>query len=85
MELPEPLSPLQRATRAVTFWSRVVPILANYAMIGRKLDRIKAEKGGDGIDPQEEKRLWEEAHEYGSTILASTISDLKGFYVKVGI
>lgn len=80
--LPEPLSPLERATRAVSFWSRVVPILFNYANIGRKVDRLKA--SGTPMDPFEEQKMWDEAHEWGSTQLSSTIMDLKGFYVKSG-
>lgn len=49
MELPKPLTPIERAARSVTFWSRVVPILANYALVQRRLDKVKEEEGS--IDP----------------------------------
>lgn len=29
----------------MSFWTRVVPILANYAMVQRRLDTIKEEEG----------------------------------------
>lgn len=80
--IPGPLSPFQRIQRAATFWSRVVPILGNYAMIRRKLETAKEK--GEPISAEEEAKLWEEAHDWGSERLAATISDLKGFYVKSG-
>lgn len=71
---------MQRIQRAASFWSRVVPILGNYALIRRKLEAARDK--GEPIPAAEEEQLWEEAHTWGAERLASTISDLKGFYVK---
>ncbi len=51
-------------------------------MIRRKLEA--AREKGEPIAGAEEATLWEEAHEWGAERLASTIGDLKGFYVKSG-
>lgn len=79
--IPAPLNPVQRLRRAATFWSQVVPILGNYALIQRKL--AAAKEKGDPVSPEEEVKLWEDAHNWGAERLASTIQTLKGFYVKV--
>ena len=63
-----------------SFCSVVVPILGNYALIQRKL--AAAREKGEPVGAAEEEKLWTEAHEWGSERLASTIMDLKGFYVK---
>ncbi|TFJ88515.1 hypothetical protein NSK_000089 [Nannochloropsis salina CCMP1776] len=80
--IPAPLNPVQRLRRAATFWSQVVPILGNYALIQRKL--AAAKEKGDPVSPEEEVKLWEDAHNWGAERLASTIQTLKGFYVKSG-
>jgi hypothetical protein len=49
-------------------------------MIKRRLET--AREKGEPIAAAEEEKLWEEAHDWGATRLADTISDLKGFYVK---
>lgn len=79
--IPKPLNPLQRITRAATFWSQVAPILGNYALIQRKIAAAKDK--GDPITEEEAKKLYNDAHDWGANRLASTIMDLKGFYVKV--
>lgn len=79
--IPKPLNPLQRVARAATFWSQVAPILGNYALIQRKI--AAAKDRGEPITEEEAKKLYNDAHEWGANRLASTIMDLKGFYVKV--
>eukprot|EP00952_Eustigmatos_sp_NYUAD-ZCMA_P012430 49977-Eustigmatos_ZCMA.PRE.1 len=37
---------------------------------------------GEKVSKEEQQRMWNEAHEWGSTRVAETISELKGFYVK---
>ncbi len=80
--IPGPLNPLQRLTRAATFWGQVAPILGNYALIQRKVKAAKEK--GETITPEEETMLWEDAHTWGAERLATTIQTLKGFYVKSG-
>jgi len=66
---PEPLTGFERTARAASFYGRVLPVLAAYATAGvRGLDE-------DGLA---------ELDEWGSTRVAETIKDLKGFYVKSG-
>lgn len=79
--IPGPLNPLQRVKRAATFWSQIVPILGNYALIQRKL--AAAKEKGEPVSQEDETKLWEDAHTWGAERLASTIQNLKGFYVKV--
>jgi hypothetical protein len=79
--IPGPLNPVQRLKRAATFWSQIVPILGNYALIQRKL--AAAKEKGEPVSPEDETKLWEDAHTWGAERLASTIQNLKGFYVKV--
>ncbi len=79
--IPGPLNPVQRLKRAATFWSQIVPILGNYALIQRKL--AAAKEKGEPVSAEDETKLWEDAHTWGAERLASTIQNLKGFYVKV--
>lgn len=83
MEFPEPLTSFDRAQRAVTFWSQVVPIIANYALLKRKIQRQRTQLG-ESFTAENEQEMWNEAHAWGSTRLAETIKMLKGFYVKTG-
>eukprot|EP00624_Nannochloropsis_granulata_P004436 evm.model.NODE_31977_length_99932_cov_29.870142.17 len=78
--IPGPLNPVQRLKRAATFWSQIVPILGNYALIQRKL--AAAKEKGEPVSAKDETKLWEDAHTWGAERLASTIQNLKGFYVK---
>lgn len=57
-----------------------MPILGNYFAIRRKLEAARDK--GEPIPLAQEEQLWEEAHTWGAERLASTIGDLKGFYVK---
>ena len=72
-----PLTGPQRIVRALSFWSRVVPILGAYKAL---------ELGASAADlsDAELEAKYEELHDWGSERLESTIKDLKGFYVKTG-
>jgi len=80
VELPKPLTPVERGIRALTFYSRVLPIFANYALLKQRLETNTTING----NKDEVEALWQEAHEWGSTRLAEAIGHLKGFYVKTG-
>lgn len=67
----KPLSGPQRVVRALTFWSKVVPILAAY----------KAAELQSSSDEEAEAK-YEELHDWGSDRLQGAINELKGFYVK---
>jgi hypothetical protein len=68
VKLPEPLTGLERATRAVSFWSRIAPVLLKYYFLGKEQNVTQAQ--------------WEDMHDWGSDMVLNTIKDLKGFYVK---
>ena len=40
--------------------------------------------GTQQVSPEEEAQQWHELHEWGSTKIAQTIQEMKGFYVKTG-
>ena len=69
----KPLSGPQRVVRALTFWSKVLPILAAY----------KAVEVKGGTEAEMEAK-YEELHDWGSDRLQGAINELKGFYVKTG-
>ena len=80
VEFPPPLSKLDRLQRAATFWSKALPIVANYyGLIGSlKLQEIL----GEPLAEEKIEKLWDEKHEDGARKLYQTVADLKGFYVK---
>ena len=65
---PEPLTVPERLVRAGTFWSRVLPIVARYTALQR-------------FAPDDEA-AWQAAHDYGSSVLAVTFAELRGYYQK---
>jgi hypothetical protein len=90
-----PLSGPARVKRALTFWSRVVPILGAYKAVevGSELAKtlpdaaVAAGKSAGAPLPaneEEAEELYQQLHEWGSERLEVTIKDLKGFYVKTG-
>ena len=80
VEFPPPLSQLDRLQRAAIFWSKALPIVANYyGLIGSlKLQEIL----GENLAEEKIEKLWDEKHEDGAQKLYETVADLKGFYVK---
>lgn len=80
VEFPPPLSQIDRLQRAATFWSKALPIVANYyGLIGTlKLQELL----GESLAEEKIEQLWDEKHEDGAKKLYETVADLKGFYVK---
>jgi aarF domain-containing kinase len=68
---------MQRTKRAIEFYKRVLPVLAAYK--AKELE-FKLKKTPE----EEQQRAWQELDEWGSTRIAETIHDMKGFYVKTG-
>jgi len=80
VEFPPPLSSLDRLTRAATFWSTALPIVANYYGL---ISRVRLQElTGQPLTDDQVTVLWDALHEDGAAKLADTITDLKGFYVK---
>ena len=73
----KPLTGPQRVVRALTFWSKVVPILGSY-----KVAEVYGEKTGKSAAEMES--TYEDLHDWGSERLENAIKELKGFYVKTG-
>jgi aarF domain-containing kinase len=77
VDFPPPLTSMQRTKRAIEFYKRVLPVLAAYK--AKELE-FKLKKTPE----EEQQRAWQELDEWGSTRIAETIHDMKGFYVKTG-
>ena len=69
---------MQRTKRAIEFYKRVLPVLA--AAYKAKELEFKLKKTPE----EEQQQAWQELDEWGSTRIAETIHDMKGFYVKTG-
>ena len=72
-----PLSGPARVKRALTFYSKVVPILAAYKVAEKKAEVT-------GASEEEAEKVYQELHDWGSERLEGAIQELKGFYVKTG-
>ena len=77
-------------TQALTFWSKVVPILGAYKAVdlsreyGESLPAGLAESLNLPLTEEAAEARYEELHNWGSERLETTIQELKGFYVKTG-
>ena len=79
VEFPPPLTSIQRTKRAIEFYKRVLPVLAAYKAKELELQLFPDKFSKDDVDG-----IWKELDEWGSTKIAETIKDMKGFYVKTG-
>ncbi|KAH8056765.1 hypothetical protein JL721_9883 [Aureococcus anophagefferens] len=67
----------ERLSRSLTFYGRVIPILARYKLAEIELERRCASEEECAVE-------YEELDEWGSERLRDTILELQGFYVKSG-
>ena len=67
----------ERLSRSLTFYGRVIPILARYKLAEIELERKCASEEECALE-------YEELDEWGSERLRDTILELQGFYVKSG-
>ena len=81
--MPASLSPVQRLGRAISFYSTVIPVFASYKSMEQSL-KFRREVLNSNITEEEEARLFESLHEWGSDVITDKINELKGFYVKTG-
>ena len=84
IEFPPPLTPIQRTKRAIEFYKRVLPVLAAYKAKELELQFRRETLKDESISAEEEEQIWKDLDEWGSTRIAETIQDMKGFYVKTG-
>mmetsp|Transcript_30809 Transcript_30809/g.46972 ORF Transcript_30809/g.46972 Transcript_30809/m.46972 type:complete len:608 (-) Transcript_30809:16-1839(-) len=83
VDFPPPLTTVQRTKRAIEFYKRVLPVLAAYKAKEVELD-LRRKTGFNIPDTQEEEQMWADMDEWGSSRIAETIQEMKGFYVKTG-
>ena len=83
IEFPPPLTGFQRTKRAIEFYKRALPVLAAYKAKEVEL-QFRRSALGENIPDWEENQIWAEMDEWGSTRIAETIQEMKGFYVKTG-
>ena len=80
---PPPLTSTQRVARALSFYRRIIPVLAKYKAKDLEI-QLKRKINKNAISPEEEEQIWAELDEWGSTVVAETIKEMRGFYVKSG-
>ena len=83
IDFPPPLSPIQRTARALKFYKQVLPVLGAYKAKEIELE-FRRKQLKQEISEEEEQAIWKEIDEWGSTRVAETIQEMKGFYVKTG-
>jgi hypothetical protein len=67
----------ERISRSVSFYSGILPIFIKYKALNLKLK-------ANPVSEEEEERLYNELHDWGSEIVVNKVRELKGFYVKAG-
>lgn len=81
VEFPPEISRVDRLKRAAKFWSAAVPIVASYFGKSGELYMREALLG-ERLSSAEAQEEFDKLHFKGAEKLASTITSLKGFYVK---
>ena len=84
VDFPPPLSSIQRVKRAIEFYKRALPVLGAYKL--KEVEFLLKDKIPllESVDEDSQEEIWNEIDEWGSTQIAETISEMKGFYVKTG-
>jgi aarF domain-containing kinase len=77
------ISTSEKMFRALTFYSKIIPIFSSYTLLKENL-KIQRDVFNNNISKEEEEKLWDEIHEWGSDSISNIIQELKGFYVKTG-
>ena len=81
VEFPPEISRADRLKRATKFWSAAVPIVASYFGLSGEL-YLREALLGERLSSDEAQEEFDKLHFKGAEKLASTITSLKGFYVK---
>ena len=81
VEFPSEITGIDRIKRAAKFWSAAVPIVASY--YGKSGELFMREAFlGERLSDDAAQKEFDLLHYKGAEKLASTITSLKGFYVK---
>ena len=81
VEFPSEITRIDRIKRAAKFWSAAVPIVASY--YGKSGELFMRETFlGERLSDDTAQKEFDLLHYRGAEKLASTITSLKGFYVK---
>ena len=76
---PEPLTLPQRLQRSLRFWSAILPVILRYLLLEAQYNAL----GAETLFPLAEREAaWNDLHELGSTVVSTTIGQLRGFYSK---
>lgn len=75
------ISAFEKASRTASFYSAVLPLFLKYNLLQTS---ISLKRNTEEVTQEEEERLYDEIHEWGSDIITEKIKELKGFYVKTG-
>ena len=77
------LTAVERLSRTFSFYSAAIPLFAKYKSFELSM-KFKKENLGENITEESEKKLLDEIHDWGSDLITSKITELKGYYVKTG-
>jgi len=77
------LSSLAMLQRTLSFYSAAIPVFLSYKILDSTL-KFRKDILNEIIPADEENKLYDDLHEWGSDIISNKITDLKGFYVKTG-
>lgn len=78
-----PLTPFERFSRAASFYRAAIPVFASYKGLDLSL-KLQKQFLNKNISKEEEEKLFEQLHDWGSSLIYEKIKELKGFYVKTG-
>lgn len=79
----EELNPAERIARAISFYSAAVPIFLSYKSVFYYLN-FKRQFLQEAVTDEDESKLYNDLHDWGSDKIVEKINQLKGFYVKTG-
>lgn len=80
---PPPLTGFAQTKRGLEFYKRVLPVLAAYKAKEFELNFRRTVRN-EVISAAEEEAMWRAVDDWGSDVVAATINELQGFYVKTG-
>lgn len=77
------LSSVAILQRTLSFYSAAIPVFLSYKILGSTL-KFRRDIMNEVVTDDEETKMFNDLHEWGSDVISNKIADLKGFYVKTG-
>jgi aarF domain-containing kinase len=77
------LSSIAMLQRTLSFYSAAIPVFLSYKILGTSL-KFRRDIMNEVVTNDEETKMFNDLHEWGSDVISNKIADLKGFYVKTG-